>query len=224
MTELTDKQRAEANALEKEKIFEEFPVLRLEEGFILRELQPLDALDLLNYLSNPEVHRYVNEEDTPSTLQEAESEVYYWSGLFRHRRSIYWAVAREDTNQVIGTVGYNIWSRTHDRAEISYDLAREYWGQGLMTSLLRLIVKFGFEEMQLKRIQATVVLDNKGSIRVLQKLGFKDEGILRKYNCLRGKYCDSRMMAILDSDYRSDKRYQTTGQWTKTPEKKKKFK
>lgn len=219
-TELTDKQRAEAISLEKENIFNEFPVLPLEDGFILRELQPLDAMDLLSYLSHEDVHRYINEEDTPSNLQEAESEVHYWSGLFKHRRSIYWAVARQDTNQVIGTAGFNLWSRTHDRAEISYDLAREYWGKGLMTSLLRLIVKYGFEEMKLKRIQATVVLDNKPSIRVLQKLGFRDEGLLRKYNCLRGKYCDSRMMAILDTDYRSDKRYHSTGQWVKSDGKK----
>jgi ribosomal-protein-alanine N-acetyltransferase len=211
---MTEKKSAEQLADEKEQVFEgPFPDLELGDMIVLRELQKLDAMDLLNYLTHEEVHRFINEEDTPRNLREAEGEVHYWSGLFKHRRSIYWAIARKDTNQVIGTCGYNIWSRTHDRAEISYDLAYEYWGQGLMTSILRLIVKYGFEQMKLKRIQATVVLENKGSIRVLQKLGFKDEGILRKYNCLRGKYCDSRMMSILDEDYRRDKRYQTTGTW-----------
>ena len=222
MTEMTDKQRAEAAAQEKEKIFVEFPVLKMEEGFILRELQPLDSMDLLNYLSDKEVHKYINEEDTPATLKEAESEVHYWSSLFKHKRSVYWAVAREDTNQVIGTVGFNMWSRTHDRVEISYDLAHEYWGKGLMTSLLRLIIKYGFEEVNLKRIQATVVLSNKGSIRVLQKLGFKSEGVLAKYNYLRGKHCDSRMMALLDSDYKKDKAYASAGKWTPTVSKRKK--
>lgn len=213
---MIEKKTAEELAQEKERVFDSpFPELALDEIIVLRELQKLDAMDLLNYLTHEEVHKFINEEDTPRTMKEAEGEVHYWSGLFKHRRSIYWAIALKDTNQVIGTCGYNLWSRTHDRAEISYDLAREYWGQGLMTSVLRLIIKYGFEQMKLKRIQATVVLENKGSIRVLQKLGFKDEGILRKYNCLRGKYCDSRMMAILDEDFRRDKRYLTTGTWVK---------
>lgn len=220
---MTEKKSAEILAAEKEAIFSSpFPELLLDDVVVLRELQTLDAMDLLNYLNHEEVYRFINEEDTPRTMAEAEGEVNYWAGLFKHRRSIYWAIARKDTNQVIGTCGFNIWSRTHDRAEISYDLSHDYWGQGLMTSALRLIIKYAFEHMKLKRVQATVVLDNKGSIRVLQKLGFKDEGILRKYNCLRGKYCDSRMMAILDEDFRRDKRYQTTGTWVKSDKKKKK--
>lgn len=220
---MSEKKSADVLAAEKEDIFNKpFPVLELEDIIVLRELQKLDAMDLLNYLSDEEVHRFVNEEDTPRTLQEAEGEVHYWSGLFKHRRSIYWAVARKDTNEVIGTCGYNMWSRTHDRAEISYDLSKEYWGQGIMTSVLRLIIKYGFEHMKLKRIQATVVPENKASVRVLQKLSFKDEGLLRKFNCLRGKYCDSRMMAILDEDFRRDKRYQTTGTLVKSEPKKKK--
>lgn len=220
---MTEKKSTELNAEEKDKVFlESFPVLPLGDVIILRELGKLDAMDLLNYLSHDEVNRFINEEDTPRSLREAEGEVHYWSSLYRMRRSIYWAIARKDTNKVIGTCGFNIWSRTHDRAEISYDLDHHYWRQGLMTSVLRLIIKYGFEHMKLKRIQATVVPDNKGSIKVLKKLGFKDEGLLRKYNCLRGKYCDSRMMAILDTDYKQDKRYKTTGQWVRPEEKKRK--
>lgn len=219
---MTEKKTAEELSQEKEAIYNEpFPELFIDDTIVLRELQKLDAMDLLNYLTHEEVYRFINEEDTPRTLKEAEGEVNYWSGLFKHRRSIYWAVALKNTNQVIGTCGFNVWSRTHDRAEISYDLSYDYWGQGLMTSVLRSIVKYGFEHMKLKRIQATVVLDNKASIRVLQKLGFRDEGVLRKYNCLRGKYCDSRMLAILDEDFRRDKRYLTTGTWVKSDKKKK---
>lgn len=219
---MTEKKTAEMLALEKEAIYDApFPELLLDDVVVLRELQKLDAMDLLNYLTHEEVFRFINEEDTPRTLREAEGEVHYWSSLFKQRRSIYWAIALKETNQVIGTCGYNVWSRTHDRAEISYDLDYDYWGQGLMTSVLRLIIKYGFEHMKLKRIQATVVLENKASIRVLQKLGFKDEGILKKYNCLRGKYCDSRMLAILDEDFKRDKRYQATGTWVKSEGKKK---
>lgn len=206
---------------EKEALFDKpFPVLEMGD-FVLRELQPLDSLDLLNYIAHPEVHKYISEEDTPTNLKESEAEVHYWASLFRLRRSVYWAIARKSDNMVIGTCGYNMWTRTHDRGELSYDLAREYWGQGIMTSLLRMIIKFGFEEMKMVRIQATVVTSNKGSIRVLQKLGFKDEGLLRAYGNLRGKFYDSRMMSILRNEYDQNTGYKTTGAWIKSVGKKK---
>src|SRR5256885_9265819 len=55
------------------------------------------------------------------------------------------------------------------------DLARPYWGQGLMTEAVRAMIQFGFEHMGLNRIEAEVMPENIASIRFLSKLGFEEE-------------------------------------------------
>ncbi|CAO2838806.1 unnamed protein product [Amaranthus hypochondriacus] len=68
------------------------------------------------------------------------------------------------------------------RAQLSYALGREYWGRGIATIAVRMAVSFAFHEVQnLVRIEAFVDVPNKASERVLQKVGFVKEGVLRNY-------------------------------------------
>lgn len=66
------------------------------------------------------------------------------------------------------------------KAEMGYWLGRKYWGGGMMTDAVKSIVSFGFKNLKLHRIYAGVFLFNKGSARVLEKNGFKLEGISKK--------------------------------------------
>jgi ribosomal-protein-alanine N-acetyltransferase len=101
---------------------------------------------------------------------------------------------------LIGTAGFNVWSRTHQRGELSYDLARPHWGKGLMTRVVQTICDYGFSAMGINRIQATVAIDNIASIRVLSKVGFQEEGLMRDYGILHGKKKDFYMMSYLRKD------------------------
>lgn len=182
-----------------ERIFREFPVLQLKD-VVLRELQVSDYKAFYNYISDPMVNKYLSDEDTPKSLDNAKEEIQYWASLFTHKRSIYWGIARKDTDMLIGTAGFNMWSRTHQRAEASYDLARPFWGKGVMTRVLQAICDYGFSTMGVNRIQATVAEDNIGSIRVLEKTGFRQEGLLKEYGILHGKKKNFHMMAYLSKD------------------------
>lgn len=181
-------------------VFNKFPVIELEQ-FRLRELTEHDAAGLLEYISDPEVNRYISDEDTPKNIQEAFEEVKYWSSLFHYKRSVYWTIARKKDDKIIGSCGYNMWSMGHARGEISYDLARSCWNRGVMTKALKAITDFGFEKMKLNRIQATVAISNAASIRVLEKLGFKREGCLQEFGKLKESFEDSYMYAILRKDW-----------------------
>jgi RimJ/RimL family protein N-acetyltransferase len=66
------------------------------------------------------------------------------------------------------------------KAELGYWLAKSYWGLGIMTAVVKEVVKFGFRELGLRRIYAHVFIFNKASARVLEKAGFKFEGRLAK--------------------------------------------
>jgi ribosomal-protein-alanine N-acetyltransferase len=180
-------------------VFDHFPVFELDD-IILRQIDKADAPEFFEYISDPMVKKYLSDEDIPKSIQSAEEELNYWAGLFPYQRSIYWGVASQKTNKLIGTCGFNTWSRTHKRAEVSYDLSRKYWNKGIMTKCVRTICDFAIVAMRVDRIQATVVLDNASSIKLLEKLGFQREGTLRSYAVLQNQIKDSYMYSLLSRD------------------------
>ncbi|KAM0951875.1 putative transcription regulator GNAT family [Dioscorea sansibarensis] len=87
------------------------------------------------------------------------------------------------------------------KGELGYVLASEQWGKGVMTKAVKLAVKSVFEEMErLERVEALVDVENKGSLKVLEKVGFLKEGVLRKYFVLKGRTRDMVMFSFLSSD------------------------
>ncbi|KAL4201594.1 hypothetical protein AMTRI_Chr02g216950 [Amborella trichopoda] len=87
------------------------------------------------------------------------------------------------------------------RGEIGYALAFKYWGQGLATHAVNMVLSSVFKDKpELERIEALVDADNVGSQRVLEKVGFKKEGLLRKYLIHRGKTVDVFMYSFLSTD------------------------
>ncbi|XP_003610738.2 uncharacterized N-acetyltransferase p20 [Medicago truncatula] len=99
-------------------------------------------------------------------------------------------------------------SSLHDKsrykcAEIGYVLASKYWGKGIATCAVKqmVMVTFAFSEFSyLERLEALVDVDNVGSQRVLEKVGFQKEGVLRKYVFFKGKSRDMIMFSLLSTD------------------------
>lgn len=82
-------------------------------------------------------------------------------------------------------------------AEVGYWLGEEHWGKGIVSSALNGIIKYGFNELNLKRIFAAPFEQNIGSRRVLEKNGFILEGILRKSVIKSGKIYNQALYAII---------------------------
>ena len=85
--------------------------------------------------------------------------------------------------------------------EIGYELAKAHWRQGIMTEALFAVIEFGFQAIALNRIEAMVMLENTASFKLLQKLGFLEEGILREYGYWKGQFHDLRIFSLLKKDY-----------------------
>jgi ribosomal-protein-alanine N-acetyltransferase len=174
-----------------------FPVLDLGD-IILREITPADAPAYFTYMNQPGMRPYLTEFTLPSSLEQAIDEVKYWSSLFHLQRSIYWAISLKN-NQLIGTAGFNNISVAHHRGEISYDLDPNYWGRGIMLKAIKNILHFTDYNIKLIRVQATAITDNERSIKVLQRCGFAEEGLLKKYEMVAGEYKDYYLYArVLD--------------------------
>ena len=86
-------------------------------------------------------------------------------------------------------------------AELGYWLGKPFWGRGIMTGAVRLLVVYGFEGLGLLRIDAHVKSGNPASARVLEKAGFRREGVLRKAALKEGELVDHILFGILYEDY-----------------------
>ncbi len=104
---------------------------------------------------------------------------------------------------VIGMVGFNYWNCIDNRASVGYDLARAHWGQGLMPEALRAVITFGFRHMALNRVEADTSVENVKSVRVLHKLGFRQEGHQREQYFDGERYQDLLLFGLLRRDFLS---------------------
>jgi ribosomal-protein-alanine N-acetyltransferase len=138
----------------------------------------------------------------PKNLEAAREELeLYCIKPFKENRGIRWGIIRKGGNELIGTCGYYDWNKTARWAEIGYDLEPEYWGQGIMTEALRATLKHGFEEMGLNRIQAIIDSKNTRSLRLIQRLGFKQEGVLRQRSYFNGQFKDDVCFSLLRKEW-----------------------
>ncbi len=111
------------------------------------------------------------------------------------RRSIFIA----SSDEYCGSVGLHI-ERDHGRAEMGYWMGVPYWGRGYTSEAAKAVVEYGFRELGLNRIYATVFAGNTGSRRVAEKAGMKYEGCLRQHVSKWGKYLDMEVYGVLASD------------------------
>ena len=109
----------------------------------------------------------------------------------------HWAI-RNEQGLLIGGCGFNgLQIGESHQAEIGYWLAKPYWGQGIMTAVVRRLCEIAFAEFGLVKITAHVFAENAASAKVLAKCGFQQEGYLRKHHLKEGKFLDARLFALL---------------------------
>jgi ribosomal-protein-alanine N-acetyltransferase len=160
-----------------------------------------DKQDYFDMMNDEEVSKFQSDEDVPSTVEEAENEIKFWGGLFYRRQSVFWAIADSATNKFIGNIGFNSWNVTNRRAEISYDLMKQYRRKGIMTKCLNNVLIFGFKNMSIYRVEARTMPDNEPSQKILEKVGFKKEGIQRGYRIIRTQPADIVLYGITRDDF-----------------------
>jgi RimJ/RimL family protein N-acetyltransferase len=147
------------------------------ERLILRRFTPDDVEELLALRTDPEVRRYLGDQSRERVEQRL---LYYISHYEPHGFGV-WGVVSKATGALIGWCGLLFLDGT-DEVEVGYGVAREYWGQGLMTEAARASLRYGFERAGLKRIVAIAIPENTASRRVMEKLGMRYEKEARFYD------------------------------------------
>lgn len=122
---------------------------------------------------------------------------------WRQREACVFAIIESASAQFAGCMGLHP-EPAHQRAEVGYWIGLPYWGRGLATAALQLIIEFGFGELGLNRIAAGHFPYNPASGRVMQKAKMRYEGTLREAHFHRGEFKDEVRYAILRRDYAAD--------------------
>lgn len=172
-----------------------FPILETER-LILRELTENDAQSVLNCFSNEDVLRYYGQNPL-SSVNQVKQIIRHFAINYNEKRGIKWGIKIKGKEGIIGTIGIQDWSIEHKRADISYALFPEYWGNGYATEAVREVLSFGFKELDLTRIGAIVFVENTGSNQLLTKLGFEKEGVLKNYMYQNGVPHDTNVFSLL---------------------------
>ena len=145
------------------------------------------------------MNRFLVDEEPVATLEEARSIVEFYTADASGTRSR-WVITTAADGEPIGTCGFHLRSFAHHRAEVGYDLAPAWWGQGLMHEALVALLRHGTDTMGLHRISACVHVDNVASLRLAERLGFVREGIARDLFSDGSRYHDHWMLARLAGD------------------------
>jgi ribosomal-protein-alanine N-acetyltransferase len=107
------------------------------------------------------------------------------------------------SNEQIGRVALsNVVRGAWQNATIGYFMDQQHNGKGFMTEAVKQAVAFAFEEAGLHRVQAAVMPRNVGSIRVLEKAGFRYEGLSLRYLQINGEWEDHCIYAITREEFR----------------------
>jgi [ribosomal protein S5]-alanine N-acetyltransferase len=167
----------------------------ITERLRLRKLTLEDALDIFKIFSQNEVTQYYGVK-TFTSIQEAINLIQTFTRSHGDHRGMRWGIERKGKKGLIGTIGFNAWSTVHRRAEIGYELHPDFWNNGFATEAVIKTISFGFNHLKLNRIGAIVLLDNEPSIKLLEKVGFENEGILRNYIFQHGLAHDAYVFSL----------------------------
>ncbi|HEY9219821.1 MAG TPA: GNAT family N-acetyltransferase [Phenylobacterium sp.] len=176
------------------------PPLRTER-LILRNFREDDEAAIHAYAVDPEVVRYMDwgpntPEETREHLQRA-----LRAQVERPPHVLNLAVEHAHDGRLIGSIRLEVKDAPNRTADIGYSIQRDYWGRGLVTEASRELLRVAFEEMKLQRVFATCDARNTRSWRVMEKLGMRREGVMRKANLRRDGWHDTLLYAVLAEEW-----------------------
>ncbi|MCT2536044.1 GNAT family N-acetyltransferase [Aquibacillus koreensis] len=180
-------------------IYGSLPTLETER-LILRKVTLQDVEDMYQYGSNPEVSKYVTW-DTHQSLSDSKGFIEFIINQYEDMKIAPWGIEYKANSKFIGTVDFVWWEPKQQTAEIGYVIAKECWGKGLTTEAAKALIKFGFQKMDLVRIQARCSSENIGSQRVMEKAGMTYEGTMRKAMLIKGEHRNLKLYSILREEY-----------------------
>lgn len=166
----------------------------------LRELSLNDLEEVHELHSLPETDEY-NTLGIPKNQQETLAILKQWVGFQKQDNRKNYTLAVEYNHQFVGLIGLHLGAYKMRNGEVWYKIHSNYWGNGIAPEAVQEVLRFGFEELELHRIEAGCAVDNHRSVKVLEKVGMISEGRKRKSLPLKNGWSDTLEYAILEDEF-----------------------
>ena len=181
------------------RIFSQMPELETKR-LLLRRMRVDDADNMYAYANRADVTRFLTWSPHPNRKYTVEY-LQYLASRYRVGDFYDWGVTLRSTDKLIGTCGFTAFDFAHNSAQVGYVLNPEYWGQGIIPEALHAVMRFGFHELNLHRIEAQYIIGNNRSRRVMEKVGMTYEGTRRGAMRIKGVYQDIGVCAVLREEF-----------------------
>ena len=146
----------------------------------LRRLKLKDADSIYSQVNDPDVVRWTTRIPHPYPTGGAAKFIRQTQHQWLKGTSFVFGIGKKKTDHLIGIISLSNVFPKHGCAELGFWLGKSFWNQGYMTEAAHNVIQFGLNELDLYRIYASRFEANKASLRVLEKCGFKLEGVMRE--------------------------------------------
>ncbi|MDO8740057.1 MAG: GNAT family N-acetyltransferase [Candidatus Woesearchaeota archaeon] len=166
----------------------------------LRQLKKSDAKQLVKICHDRSIHRSTRV-PYPYRLKDALAFLKRTSARRKHRSEIVFGIISKETKELMGTVSFVRTNNRDNKTEIGYLIGKNYRNKGYVSEAVRLLLDFGFRKMKFHKIYINCAKENKASKRVIEKVGCKEEALLKEDIFVGGKYHDCYIHSILRKDW-----------------------
>lgn len=163
----------------------------------LRRFKRQDAEQICRIINESEIRQAMVTVKYP--FSETDALVFIECGNTEHTNRF--AVSEPNQDQILGCVSLLEIDRKHLQAELSFFISTNASGKGLTTEAGRIVLKYGFASLGLNRVYALHLVSNTGSAKVLEKLGFKCEGIMRERVKKDDYFHDVKLLSLLKREF-----------------------
>ncbi|WP_375753822.1 GNAT family N-acetyltransferase [Vibrio sp. HN007] len=169
------------------------------ERLIIRDMTIEDESSFVAISQDAKYQRFYDEQDCDPQKYKELTQLFIEQAQQRPRTSYQLAIELKETGQFIGTVCLRL--EDNRQASVGCGLSRAYQGAGLIQEASRAMMKFGFEELNIHRIYAETISENRAAIRLCQSLGMRKEAQFRDHRYFNQRWWDTVILAILQPEW-----------------------
>ena len=180
---------------------EQFPSLETKR-LVLNQITTADIPLIVAYAGNKKIADNTRTMPHPYFAEDAIAWINMANQGFRKKDNYIFAMRNKDDHSFMGGIGLTI-APEHNRAEIGYWLAEEFWDKGYTSEAVKAMLQFGFEQLQLNKIEAAYISTNIASGKIMKRNGMVKEGVFKNHDIKNGKYVTLIHYGVLKSNYNS---------------------
>ncbi len=167
---------------------------------ILRPITPDDKNEIFKYRCDKETNKY--QSWIPETIDDVESFIEKIAKQINEPNTWFqFVIVEKQTQKIIGDLGIHFFDSENKQVEIGCTLNNDFQNQGYATESIKRVIDYLFKELNKHRIIASIDPDNKNSIRLVERIGFRKEAHLVESLFINGKWVDDLVYALIEKDW-----------------------